>query len=91
MKNLKQIKRIQNMEKLYDEANIVLNDYKRSLRKYKNIQKNIKVLEEYYDKQFIKDYEDDEKGKIPDNIKRGVLSQDGLYNLFIENDKLKKQ
>ena len=38
-----------------------------------------------------KDYEDDEKGKFPQDLKRGVLSQDGLYNMFSDNDELMKK
>ena len=30
----------------------------------------------------VKDYELDEQGMIPNHIKRGVLSQDALYNFF---------
>ena len=29
-----------------------------------------------------KDFEADEKGKLPAGLKRGVLSEDGLYNLL---------
>ena len=35
-------------------------------------------------KQWLKDYEYDENHPL--NIKRGVLSQDGLYNLLDEID-----
>jgi hypothetical protein len=28
------------------------------------------------------DYEADEAGEIPSTVKRGVLSEDGLYNLL---------
>ena len=31
-----------------------------------------------------KDFEADEKGKLPAGLKRGVLSEDGLYNLLDE-------
>ena len=34
--------------------------------------------------QWLKDFEADEKGKLPANLKRGVLSEDGLYNLLAE-------
>ena len=32
--------------------------------------------------QWLSDYECDERGELPHNLKRGVLSQDGLYNLL---------
>lgn len=41
-------------------------------------------LTEYYEGgQWLRDYEADEKGLIPTEVKRGVLSQDGLYNLLL--------
>lgn len=43
------------------------------------------VLKEYYENgQWLKDYELDEKGLLPKELKRGVLSQDGLYDLICE-------
>ena len=43
------------------------------------------VLAAYLDsRQWQKDYEADEQGRIPRGMKRGVLSQDGLYNLVTE-------
>lgn len=41
------------------------------------------ALEEYYASgRWLEDYEADEAGLIPANVKRGVLSQDGLYDLL---------
>ena len=50
----------------------------------------IKIMEHYYDalKEYyesglwLSDYEADERGELPADLKRGVLSQDGLYNLL---------
>ena len=37
----------------------------------------------YYDGgQWLKDYETDEKGLLPVDLKRGVLSEDGVYDLL---------
>ena len=35
---------------------------------------------------WLKDYEADEKGLLPKDLKRGVLSEDGVYNLIAELD-----
>ena len=32
--------------------------------------------------QWLKDYEADERGELPRTLKRGVLSQDGLWELL---------
>ena len=43
----------------------------------------LKTLMEYYTYgQWLKDYELDERGYLPADLKRGVLSEDGVYNLL---------
>lgn len=40
-------------------------------------------LVRYYEGgQWLRDYELDEQGLLPQDLKRGVLSQDGVYNLL---------
>ena len=88
----KQIERIKQMEELFDESIDGIKEFEKSLKKFKSIQKKIDILEDYYfSKTWRKDYEDDEEGKINSDIKRGVLSQDGIYNMLIENDELLKK
>ena len=36
----------------------------------------------------MQDYADDEAGKLPRDLKRGVLSEDGVYDLITENREL---
>ena len=36
----------------------------------------------YFGGQWLRDYEADERGELPADLKRGVLSQDGLWNLI---------
>ena len=33
----------------------------------------------------MKDFEDDEKGKLPHDLKRGVLSEDAVYDLLTDS------
>ena len=45
------------------------------------------VLEAYYTSGlWLSDYEADERGELPKNLKRGVLSQDGLYDLLSDTE-----
>ena len=49
----------------------------------------IQKLEAYYtSRQWKEDYAMDEEGKLPENLKRGVLSQDGIWNLLERNKEL---
>ena len=42
-------------------------------------------LTSYYESgQWLKDFESDERGELPKDLKRGVLSEDGVYNLLSE-------
>ena len=88
-KKTKQTARIEQMEKLFVEAERSVGEMKKCLNRYIRTQKKIAELEDYYSSgKWRRDYEDDEKGKLPDDLKRGVLSQDGLYDLLNENDEL---
>ena len=37
----------------------------------------------------MKDYEADEAGELPKDLKRGVLSEDAVYDLITENNALR--
>ena len=42
-------------------------------------------LEAYYKSpEWKRDFADDEAGRLPKGLKRGVLSEDGIYNLLEE-------
>lgn len=67
-------------------------EFEIALENFKNSQKIMKKLSRYYfGGAWRKDYEADEKGKIPKTINRGALSEDGIYNAFCENKYLAKQ
>ncbi len=40
---------------------------------------------------WLKDYELDEKGLLPADLKRGVLSEDGVYDLILDIEALEKE
>jgi len=45
----------------------------------------LQILTAYYEGgEWLRDYELDEAGLIPKEVKRGVLSQDGVYNFLQE-------
>ena len=51
-------------------------------------EENLQKLKEYYEGgQWLSDYEMDEKGLLPKDLKRGVLSQDEVYDFLTEVDK----
>ena len=47
------------------------------------IQKTIRILADYYSsKEWKQDFADDEAGLLPKNLKRDVLSEDGIWNIL---------
>ena len=56
------------------------------------LQEKIEILIQYYEsEQWKNDYSADERGELPADLKRGVLSEDGVYNLLNDIDSLKKK
>ncbi|MBR4023774.1 MAG: DUF4298 domain-containing protein, partial [Firmicutes bacterium] len=43
---------------------------------------DVKALEEYYENDWRSDFELDEAGGLPKDMKRGILSEDGLYDVL---------
>ena len=75
--------RIRHYEEIFDEAESLLKQMEEDLTVWKKLKEDLKVLDEYYTgKNWKKDYEADEAGKLPAGLKRGVLSEDGIYDLL---------
>lgn len=91
---MKQIERIKEMEVRLERAAAAVMDMSAALDKYEAVQEDIKALRKYYDnRQWKQDYADDEAGRLPADLKRGVLSEDGIWNLLEDvcelNERLK--
>ena len=64
----------------------------KKIAEYEEFQSEIKKLEAYYTSpQWKDDYAMDEAGTFPDKLKRGVLSQDGIWNLLERNKELTRR
>lgn len=78
--------RIGQMETILDTANEKLNDLENALAALRDYQEEIRKLEAYYTSAaWKKDLALDEAGKLPADLKRGVLSEDGVYDLLERN------
>ena len=56
------------------------------------VREDVRALSAYFDGPLWReDFEADEAGLLPQDLKRGVLSEDGVYDLLSEYDTLKKQ
>lgn len=73
------IERITAMEQRYDR---LLKAVKKR-KAYPALKEDANTLQDYMDqKLWQEDFEADERGELPKEMKRGVLSEDGLYNLL---------
>ena len=72
--------RINDMEAVFDRVNYLMSN---NLADSAELKADIETLESYYSSQQWKDdFALDEAGKLPDSLKRGVLSEDGIYDLL---------
>ena len=84
MSKQEQIERIRQMELRMERA--------AALENYEAVQEDIAELERYYgSEEWKQDYADDEAGLLPADLKRGVLSEDGIWNLLSDVSELNKR
>ena len=74
-----------------DQAAEALALMEAALPRYEAAQELLRQLEDYMEQDWMADYEADEAGELPKNLKRGVLSQDGLYNLLFDARQLRER
>ena len=77
------------MEQRYDRASQAVMQLSAAFDAYEAVQDAIQQLSDYYGSDAWKqDFADDEAGQLPADLKRGVLSEDGLWNLLSDNREL---
>ncbi len=92
MKKNEQLERIREMEECLDLVQPALQALSQALSAYLAAQPALARLDAYYGSALWRqDYEDDEAGRLPSALKRGVLSEDALYELFCEERALRAE
>lgn len=85
MKQKEQIERIQKMEQLLNKAWVAISKGCITSNEHEEIQRAIDILSDYYGSDTWKqDFADDEAGLLPKDLKRGVLSEDAIWNLLAD-------
>jgi hypothetical protein len=81
--------RIREMEERMDRVGKWVRSLSRTLEEQLSVQEDFFELSSYYESDlWMEDYEADEAGELPPDLKRGVLSEDGLFNLLTEYEEL---
>ncbi len=87
--------RISYYEELYEKIKKTLAELETAISEFEALKPDIARLASYYESGcWKKDFEDDEAHILPQNLKRGVLSEDGIYLLLDavkETDKMLKR
>ena len=87
---LLQIERIKWMEQRFNNALAAIKDG--SADSLKVIKEDVAELSKYYGSELWKlDFAADEAGKLPPDLKRGVLSEDGIWNLLSDYRNIQKK
>lgn len=78
-----QRERIERYERMLDRAERVVRQAEEAQAAFEDIRGDLVELERYYTgPEWKADYEADEAGLLPSDLKRGVLSQDGIDSLL---------
>jgi len=73
------VERIRKYEQILDRVNLVMDQSAGDPLMIESIREDVQSLEEYYcSSEWKEDYDADVAGILPADLKRGVLSQDGI-------------
>lgn len=82
-------KHLLEMEDILDKATSKMDELEKLMDEYEAFQSEIERLETYYtSRQWKDDFAADEAGMYPETLKRGILSEDGIYNMLERNREL---
>ncbi|MBQ6299019.1 MAG: DUF4298 domain-containing protein [Bacteroidales bacterium] len=77
------LQRIAAMEAAFDRTEAAVRALMQALDEYETVKVDIDRLTDYLESgAWREDFEMDEAGFVPTDLKRGVLSEDALYNLL---------
>lgn len=80
------IERIQHFERLLDAVGPALKDLEAALDRFDEVQEAVQELSAYYgSEEWHADLAEDEAGNLPAGLKRGVLSEDGIYDVLSDH------
>ena len=89
---MERIQRIRAMEEKFDTLSAAVTELQKALEDYEATLPLLQELTDYYTNgQWLADYEADEAGLLPPELKRGVLSQDGMDDLLTKLQELQEQ
>ena len=75
------VDRIRRMERCFDALLLAESEDPAAIREDASLREQLQILLQYYEGgHWLRDYELDEQGLLPPDLKRGVLSQDAVHD-----------
>ena len=92
LKTMMKTERIIQMEQRMERTTAAGDAMEAALEQYKAAQNDLAALDAYLGgPDWRADRDDDEAGRLPDGLRRGVLSEDGIWNLMERDRELKAE
>ena len=89
---MEQVERIKQMEQRMNRASVAVMELSAALDKMEAAEDDVAKLDAYYgSSEWRQDFDDDRAGLLPDGLARGVLSEEGLWNLLADYRELKSR
>lgn len=86
------IERITQMEQRLERATAAVEAMEAAIEQYKAVRDDIASLDAYLGSpEWHADRDDDESGRLPKGLKRGVLSEDAIWNLLERHREVQRQ
>lgn len=89
---MEQTERIKEMEQRMNRASMAVMGLSAALDQFEAAKNDIDTLNTYFgSSEWKEDFDADQQNLLPKDLKRGVLSEDGLWNLLEDYRELKKR
>ncbi len=83
------IRRVARMEEIFDKSYAAVNDLLLAAQKYVQAESQLRELEAYYQSpQWMADFEAERADAFPKSMKRGILTEDAIYDLLTDEYRL---
>lgn len=78
------VERITKMETILDDLTLIVEKSANALTELSDSLEDLNTLKKYYESQYMKDVMVDKRLEIPQDLKRGVLSEDAVHMLLTD-------
>ncbi|MDO4623153.1 MAG: DUF4298 domain-containing protein [Eubacteriales bacterium] len=92
MNRQEQMLQIMKMESAYEELEPLITAARNDMELLEKALPLLCELNSYYENgEWMRDFDDDQKGLLPSDLKRGILCEDTIYDLLMDYSELLQQ